>query len=536
MKDITRITLASLPYNVEIEAKKELEKYCSAIEKSLDADAEAMREIEARMTELLAERGVVGEKVISAQDVASLREKLGEPEDFSDGRADEARHGAVESDSEDRPPKRLMRDMSNRLLGGVCSGIAAYLSTDAVLIRVITIALLFLTAGVVVPIYLLMWLIIPPARTAADRLEMAGKPVTLTAIQQESSTSMMRSEPALLIFFRYSIAGLLLLGIVGAAVLMAQYLNSGFVRYLSMQAPWAIALTVVALMSGALFMAMLGLLAYAVIARKFTKKMGIALIIIMVSGMSAFAVGAFGLRGDYGQSMTQMLDQNKTEKTYDAAAFSGVTRLVVDSPDNELYVNYTAAGAPSMVLSYDKRNMTNTPKVTVTKSGDTATLTTDTQSNGCPGGTCMPTSLTITGPVLAAISTTNGNVSYNTNGQDTLSLVAGGDAHVDIYGRKDPVGVVSASIAGEGFVTVSSAPVKALSLVYEGGSGRALAGNVNTITITAPTVCATVSRLPSLMYVSSDTVMLNGKSVSPQATLSCFSLEKDEDHILTSAN
>ena len=45
MKEITRISLASLPYNVEIEAKKELEKYLHAVEHSLGADADAMKEI-----------------------------------------------------------------------------------------------------------------------------------------------------------------------------------------------------------------------------------------------------------------------------------------------------------------------------------------------------------------------------------------------------------------------------------------------------------------------------------------------------------
>ena len=235
MKDITRITLASLAYNVEIEAKKELEQYCAAIETLLAAEPDTMREIEARMTELLTERGVVGEKVISGEDVVALREQLGEPEDFSDdNHTDEAKTTAASAPGtgEDKPPKRLMRDMSNRLLGGVCSGVAAYLNTDTVLVRVIAIVLLFVTAGVAVPVYLLMWLIIPPARTVSDRLEMAGKPVTLAAIQQEGPMPAVRPEPALLVFFRYAVAGILLLGIVGAAVLMAQYLNSGFVQYL----------------------------------------------------------------------------------------------------------------------------------------------------------------------------------------------------------------------------------------------------------------------------------------------------------------
>ena len=70
MKEITRIHLAATPYNIEIGAKKELETYVSGIEKALSADEDTLREIEARMMELLSERGVSGEKVITSADIA----------------------------------------------------------------------------------------------------------------------------------------------------------------------------------------------------------------------------------------------------------------------------------------------------------------------------------------------------------------------------------------------------------------------------------------------------------------------------------
>lgn len=84
MKEITRINLASLPYNIDIEAKKTLEKYCLEIERNLGVDADAMKEIELRMTELLAERKVIGETVVSLEDVNFLRQQLGKPDDFAD--------------------------------------------------------------------------------------------------------------------------------------------------------------------------------------------------------------------------------------------------------------------------------------------------------------------------------------------------------------------------------------------------------------------------------------------------------------------
>jgi hypothetical protein len=57
MKEVARISLAALPYNIEIDAKKKLQYYLHAIEAALNADSDTMKEIEARVAELLAERG-----------------------------------------------------------------------------------------------------------------------------------------------------------------------------------------------------------------------------------------------------------------------------------------------------------------------------------------------------------------------------------------------------------------------------------------------------------------------------------------------
>ena len=84
MKEITRIHLAKMPFSVEVDAKKSLDKYLSSIQKNMNAESEAMREIEARMVELLEERGVTGERVVTAEDVDALKQQLGDPTSFID--------------------------------------------------------------------------------------------------------------------------------------------------------------------------------------------------------------------------------------------------------------------------------------------------------------------------------------------------------------------------------------------------------------------------------------------------------------------
>lgn len=179
MKEITRIHLAKTPFEIETNAKKDLEKYLSEIEKNMRADTDAMREIEARMVEILAERSVAENGVISASDVAAIKETLGEAQDFA---GDES-HDVSVVDSE----KRLMRDLDNAWVGGVGAGVAAYFGIDALIMRAIMIVLMIISFGAFLFAYLLLWLLIPPAKTAADKLRMRGKPVTLEALQTVSA-------------------------------------------------------------------------------------------------------------------------------------------------------------------------------------------------------------------------------------------------------------------------------------------------------------------------------------------------------------
>jgi phage shock protein PspC (stress-responsive transcriptional regulator) len=57
--------------------------------------------------------------------------------------------------------KKLYRSTSNKKLSGVCGGIAEYLSMDAAMVRVATIVLAILCWYIIVPLYLLFWVIVP---------------------------------------------------------------------------------------------------------------------------------------------------------------------------------------------------------------------------------------------------------------------------------------------------------------------------------------------------------------------------------------
>ena len=77
--------------------------------------------------------------------------------------------------------KRLMRDPDNRILGGVAGGFAAYMDWDPTAVRIVLFLLMFFY-GITVPLYFLLWIIVPMARTATEKLEMRGQSVTVENI------------------------------------------------------------------------------------------------------------------------------------------------------------------------------------------------------------------------------------------------------------------------------------------------------------------------------------------------------------------
>lgn len=215
MKEITRIHLAKTPFSVEVDAKKSLEKYLNLIQKNMHAEPEAMQEIEARMVELLAERGVSKDGVIGNDDVLAVQKQMGEPRDFSDD-ASEAIDDIEDKDIDDKPAKQLMRDPDNAIIGGVCAGVAAYFNINPLWVRLIAIISPFMTFGTAVLIYVVMWLSMPPARTASDKLRMRGEPVTLASLKKaavDEASAMTDGGGATVVakIFRYSAGALIFL-------------------------------------------------------------------------------------------------------------------------------------------------------------------------------------------------------------------------------------------------------------------------------------------------------------------------------------
>lgn len=83
---------------------------------------------------------------------------------------------------EDKKVKKIFRDPDKKVLGGVASGIAAYFGTNLMVTRLLFV-LAIIPAGAGVFIYIVLWIIVPLAKTVSEKLEMSGEPVTLANIE-----------------------------------------------------------------------------------------------------------------------------------------------------------------------------------------------------------------------------------------------------------------------------------------------------------------------------------------------------------------
>lgn len=171
MNEVTKVHLSRSAFTISVDAKHELQKYLDAIEKHVDGDV--LSEIEVRMAELLAERGISADKVVITEDVEFLKQQLGDPKDFADEE--------VEAVSKQQP-RRLMKDSRGQILGGVANGMGTFFGVDPIWFRIAFIALAF-ASGFGVLLYLVLWMILPEAKTASDFLQLKGDPVTAETIK-----------------------------------------------------------------------------------------------------------------------------------------------------------------------------------------------------------------------------------------------------------------------------------------------------------------------------------------------------------------
>ncbi|HSN50214.1 MAG TPA: PspC domain-containing protein [Bacteroidales bacterium] len=179
MKKSFSVNLGNRVFNIDEDAYLKLSAYLERIEghfSDLKEREDILNDIELRISELFSERLGVNKQVITLTDVDEVIRIMGDPHEI--GGSEEEPGTTWESRRTGR--RRIYRDPDDRMIGGVCGGLAAYTDIDPVIMRLIFVVLLFMGVGVLA--YIILWIVVPEARTTAQKLEMRGDSVNTSNI------------------------------------------------------------------------------------------------------------------------------------------------------------------------------------------------------------------------------------------------------------------------------------------------------------------------------------------------------------------
>ncbi|PIE50166.1 MAG: hypothetical protein CSA38_04540 [Flavobacteriales bacterium] len=200
MNKTVSIALAGFSFMIEEHAYIKLNDYLKALRNSLEPNEadEVMNDIEIRIVEILKDNTSKRE-VVNDADIEEVISRIGKPEEIEE--QEEAYYSQGKSKATSTEKKQLFRDPERQKVAGVCAGLSHYLGLDMTLIRLvwvlgpIVLNIILETMGFkdngVIPLalitYIILWIVLPKAKTASDFLKMKGEPLNFDNLKKESS-------------------------------------------------------------------------------------------------------------------------------------------------------------------------------------------------------------------------------------------------------------------------------------------------------------------------------------------------------------
>jgi phage shock protein PspC (stress-responsive transcriptional regulator) len=115
---------------------------------------ETLGDLEMRIADLFSSWLGSPEGTVDLYLVRKVQEQIGRPEEFGELQQPH------KTESEEEPVKRLMRASTDRVIGGVCGGIAKFVNIDPTLLRIATL-LFVIFGGLSLWIYIILWIFLP---------------------------------------------------------------------------------------------------------------------------------------------------------------------------------------------------------------------------------------------------------------------------------------------------------------------------------------------------------------------------------------
>lgn len=198
MKKNITINLFGQLYHIDEDAFELLDKYQKNMQSYFsrqEGGDEIADDIAHRVAEHFSELTQQGVSAITIEHVQHIIEQIGNPEDLGDTTD-------ATDDSTTPPPsptmgtaqKKLYRDGDDKMLGGVISGLCRYFGgNDSLPWRVLFLMACIFSYSGLFWVYLVMWALIPEAKTAEERLLMKGTPVNASTLNQEIMTGIRKA-------------------------------------------------------------------------------------------------------------------------------------------------------------------------------------------------------------------------------------------------------------------------------------------------------------------------------------------------------
>ena len=193
MKKNINVNISGLLFNIDEDAFAALQNYLDRLKHYFGSDesaTEIINDIESRIAEMMQEKLSERKSVITIEDVQQIIKVMGEPGEIEDESEFETKQQATPPPFEAKTnnyqttsgKRKLYRDPDDKIIGGVSSGLAIYFGIAPIWIRLAFIALTFF--GMSILVYIILWIVIPEAKTTAQKLEMRGEPVNIDNIEK----------------------------------------------------------------------------------------------------------------------------------------------------------------------------------------------------------------------------------------------------------------------------------------------------------------------------------------------------------------
>jgi len=156
MKKTFTISLGHSVFNVEEDAYDVLKIYLDSIKnyfQKMENDSEIISDFELRIAENFSSKLSSGKQYINLTDVKEVIQIMGSLDDFQEIYDDQTE----DVKEEKKENNKLYRDSSNRIIAGVCSGIAEYFKIDPIIVRI----LFFIAVPLNLIVYIIFWIGIP---------------------------------------------------------------------------------------------------------------------------------------------------------------------------------------------------------------------------------------------------------------------------------------------------------------------------------------------------------------------------------------